>query len=84
MVQKYLGYGLSIVGIIGLLIYYIPATKETLKIDIPLAGNILLITSFALIIVGIVLSTKGNGKIGNKKRYIPVKEKGKVVEYRKE
>ena len=84
MVQKYIGYGLSIVGIVGLLVYYIPAAKEMLKVDLPIAGTLLLIISFVLIIAGIVISTKGNGRVGKKKRDIPVKEKDQIVEYRRE
>tara|TARA_Y100000310_G_C20097297_1_gene541082 strand:- start:75 stop:329 length:255 start_codon:yes stop_codon:yes gene_type:complete len=84
MVQKYLGYGLSIVGIVGLLIYYVPTAKETLNLDIPIAGTILMVVSFGLVIAGIIVSAKGDGRIGSKKRYIPVKERGKIVEYRKE
>jgi hypothetical protein len=84
MVQKFLGYGLSIVGIVGLLIYYVPAAKEALNLDVPIAGTMLMVISFGLVIAGIIVSAKGDGKIGRKKRYIPVKERGKIVEYRKE
>ena len=83
MVNKLVGYFLSLLGIAGLIITNVPKIREAINLEIPFGDETLMVVSVILVVFGVVLIAK-YGDIRNKKRYIPVKEKGKVVEYRLE
>jgi len=83
MVNKILGYIITIVGVIGVILSS-ESVSKTLSIPLPsaLTGNVLLIISIVLIVIGLGLSVKGSS---SKKQpaEVPIYEGKNVVGYRR-
>ncbi len=82
MVNKILGYIITIVGVVGIILSS-EGVSKALSIPIPstLTGNVLLIISAVLIVIGLGLSVKGSAK--KQPAEVPIYEGKNVVGYRR-
>jgi len=85
MVKKLIGYIISIIGLIGLLITNVAKVKEAINLNLPIDDKSLMILSLALVIIGVVLAAKGGKRASKtKEKDIPVRKDGEVIEYKRE
>ena len=80
MVSKTLGYILSGVALLGLIISFEPIASA-LGIKLPITSEILTIISVALLVIGLILIAKGSSK--KKESEVPIYHGKNVVGYRR-
>lgn len=82
MVNKILGYIITLVGIVGVILSS-EGVSKALSISLPntLTGNVLLIISVVLIVIGLALSVKGSTK--KQPAEVPIYEGKNVIGYRR-
>ena len=80
MVSKTLGYFLSGVALLGLIISFEPI-GSALGIKLPITSEILTIASVALLVIGLILIAKGSKK--QKESEVPIYHGKNVVGYRR-
>ncbi|MEK6855189.1 MAG: hypothetical protein AABX73_03120 [Nanoarchaeota archaeon] len=83
MMNKLIGYILSVVGIIGLAAYTVPFVRSYIPLPPQIDDTILVIISSVLVIVGLFLALKGGSPRRKKGAEVPIYSGKDIVGYRR-
>jgi len=83
--NKLLGYIITAIGLLGIIIYSVPEVEELAALPAQLTGLTLLIASIVIILVGIIFIRRGGGggRGGKQSAEVPIFKGKNVVGYRR-
>ena len=82
--KKIIGYLIALVGLVGLAMYTIPQIKAQITLPVPIDDTSLLIISIALVVIGVFISVKSEGRRKmSKGREVPIYHGKNIVGYRR-